>query len=157
MPDLSRDAIQRWFEQNGLDAIQVGAEASNHCDEHAEVLPRVLRLGAAFDGAGAADAGQLATMLAAPSGVAKLGPILAHLSAARRLRLVHWLHEADNADAPRIVAGLIGQNDSDAGAALRSWFLDLQRRELLTRLFMPERVEVLLAACRSANNPEQPT
>ena len=155
MPDLSHTAIQDWLTRHGSAttddwiAPSVGA-----ADDEPDVLPSVLRLGEALDDARHTDADCANRLLTDRSTAGRLGAVLAGFGGGRRMRLLHWLADPDDAGSPKVVQAILGPETHGPGAALRQWLLDLERRELLQRLFQPERLQALLAACRTATAQE---
>ena len=154
MPDLSHPAIQDWLTRHGSAATDDSIAPPPRPDDEPDVLPSVLRLGEALDNARHTDAARANALLTDPATAGRFGAVLAQFGGARRMRLLHWLADPDDAGSPRVVQAILATGTHGSGAALRRWLLDLERRELLQRLFQPERLQALLAACRTATNQE---
>jgi hypothetical protein len=78
-----------------------------------------------------------------------LRAVMAQLGAARLMRLLHWLAEVDLPDCPVIISMLVGGDDA-TGDALRAAIAAVTRRALLRRIFSPDRIAALHAACETA-------
>ena len=78
-----------------------------------------------------------------------LHAVMAQLGAARLMRLLHWLAEIDLPDCPSVISALVGGDDA-TGHALRAAIAAVTRRALLRRIFAPDRIAALHAACETA-------
>ncbi len=154
MPDLSQPPVRDWLDAHGSAAIDTALAAPAPHDEHPEVLPSVLRFGAALDRAGSADPDAARASLASPPHAARLAAVLAHMGAGRRMRVIDWLNQAARPGSPRPLDRLLHADSGEAAAALRHWLLHLYRKDLLGRLFSRDRVDALLAACQATRQPE---
>ena len=151
MPDLTTTSIDLWLAEHGSMAI---SEASVGPENHPDVLPAVTRLGEALEAA--QDHSLPETRAALGDGVAAnhLKTVMAHIGPARRLRLLSWLSDS-GFDNPRgIVEQLTAASPDGSGQTIRQWLLDMQRHDLLAAIFDPTRINMLLAACRDAAQPE---
>jgi len=83
-----------------------------------------------------------------------LSRAMAHLDGGRRLRLLHWLTSA-GFEQPHEIINLLTSPTTPSGHALLRWIAALLRREQVDRLFSPERVQILQAACRKVRQLEQ--
>lgn len=148
MPDLSADAVATWLQQHEpVIAAEIRGSPLS-ADEHERVLPSVLRLGRLMDHAQETAAPDLRTWITNPEIVPDARQFLAQIGPGRRLRLLHWLAEATEMDG--FADALIGGKPSEAAQFLRSEIQTLHRRALLDRMFSPERIAALLAACNAA-------
>ena len=75
-----------------------------------------------------------------------LRAVMAQLGAARLMRLLHWLAEIDLPDCNAVISALVGGDDA-TGHALRAAIAAVTRRALLRRIFAPDRIAALQAAC----------
>ena len=75
-----------------------------------------------------------------------LRAVMAQLGAARLMRLLHWLAEIDLPGCDAVISALIGGDDA-TGHALRAAIAAVTRRALLRRIFAPDRIAALQAAC----------
>jgi hypothetical protein len=78
-----------------------------------------------------------------------LRAVMAQLGAARLMRLLHWLAEIDFPGCDAVISALVGGDDA-TGHALRAAIAAVTRRALLRRIFAPDRVAALHAACETA-------
>jgi hypothetical protein len=148
MPDLSADAVATWLQQHEpVLAAELRASPLT-ADEHERVLPAILRLGRLMDHAQDSAAPDLRAWITNPEIVPDARQLLAQIGPGRRLRLLHWLAEATEPEG--FADALIGRDHSEAARFLRSEIQTLHRRTLLDRMFSPERIAALLAACDAA-------
>ena len=78
-----------------------------------------------------------------------LRAVMAQLGAARLMRLLHWLVEIDLPGCDAVISALVGGDDT-TGHALRAAIPAVTRRALLRRIFAPDRLAALHAACETA-------
>jgi hypothetical protein len=147
MPDLEQQAVTRWFTGLVPDA-DAGAwppplRAIETTDDNAG---RLRALGLVLDELTSSD---LAAVLREATFQEDFRAVLAQLGAARLMRLLHWLGETDAAEPEGIVPALVA-GDDEIGRALRAAIAAVTRRALLARIFAPERIAALEAACRTA-------
>ena len=147
MPNLEQHAVAAWITEvrpgpagsewpPAIRALEVGPE-----------MPEQLQaLGTAFDHAAQRDLEALAKSLRNPPLRDDLGAVMAQLGAARVLRILHWLSEADMPECHDIIAGLL-KGDDRAAQALRATVAAVTRRATLARIFAPDRIAALAAAC----------
>jgi hypothetical protein len=146
MPDLSADAVVTWLiETEPVIAAEIAA-APPSMEEHEIVLPVVLQLGQRLDEKFTASADELRQWLRQESTHADTLITLAQIGRGRRLRLMHWLSAISEGD--EFPASLLENNESDEGMFLRSEIRNLHRKALLERMFSPQRIAALLAACQ---------
>jgi hypothetical protein len=147
MPDLEQQAVTRWFAGLVPDA-DAGSwppplRAIETTDDNAQ---RMHALGLVLD---QLTSGDLAAVLREATFQADFRAVLAQLGAARQMRLLHWLGENDAAEPEGMVPALVAGDDGTA-RALRAAIAAVTRRALLARIFAPERIAALEAACRAA-------
>lgn len=155
MPDLTTDAIASWLDTHGSAAV-CGTGHQGPPEEEGSILPAVVALGTALDATHAAASAQLEAALLASPAAAGLRTVMAHLGGPRRLRLLHWVAESGFADVRAVLARMTEADPSGAGAFLNAWVADLHRRQVLERVFAPDRIATLLAACKAADTQEKP-
>ncbi len=156
MPDLTVDAIERWLDTYGSeDVAHVGQRRPP--EEEAGVLPSVVAFGATLDAVHASAPVPLEALLLGDPAASGLRTVMAHIGGPRRLRLLHWLAEGGFAETHALLERLTEPDPSGAGPFLDAWIADLHRRQVLERLFSPDRIAILLAACKAAGNQEKPT
>lgn len=151
MPDLTPTAVEAWLSQQGSAAIEPGTGE----DDHPDVLPAVVAFGEALDGALERSLPGTETFLAARDTATHLQPVIAHLGPARRLRLLHFLSDGGFSDPRHLVEQVTAAHPDGTGQSIRRWLIDLQKRDLIDAIFDPDRINLLLAACRETAQPEQ--
>ncbi len=147
MPNLTTTDVRAWLGSTSP-AIAAGEwpppiRMIEDSHDHPDLLAS---LGTALDHGLEADASRIAALLTEAPGLAQLRPILAQFGAARLLRILHWSLEADLGDAHRLTSLLTASNDHSA-RALRAALSALALRSAIDRVFSPERVSALEAAC----------
>jgi hypothetical protein len=147
MPDLEQQAVTRWFTGLVPDADAAAwpppLRAIETTDDNAG---RLRALGLILD---RLTSGDLAAVLRETTFQEDFRAVLAQLGAARLMRLLHWLGENDAAAPEGMVPTLVA-GDDEIGRALRATIAAVTRRALLARIFAPERIAALEAACRTA-------
>jgi len=147
MPDLEQQAVTRWF--TGLVPLADAAAwppPLRAIETTADNAERLRALGLVLD---QLTSGDLAAVLREATFQEDFRALLAQLGAARLMRLLHWLGENDPAEFVGIVPALVA-GDDETGRALCAAIAAVTRRALLARIFAPERVAALEAACRAA-------
>jgi hypothetical protein len=148
MPDLSADAVAVWLYSHEPAIAADLARAVPSGEEHELVLPAILRLGTLMDDALAHAPDALRSWLLDDRVLTNARQTLAQIGQGRRLRLLHWLAEVPGLDD--LPMTLLGSDASDATRFLQAEIRNLHRRALLGRMFSPERITALLAACNAA-------
>lgn len=145
MPNLDQADVTAWLAawRTGEDTWPPAVRAVE-CAADAPV--RLAALGTSLDQAHGANLGLLSKCLRSEQALNGLRAVLAQLGAARALRLLHWISEADLPESGSLLAGLL-QADDKAGAALRAAVEGMRRKLVLARIFAPERLAALQAAC----------
>ena len=152
MLDLRADATAAWLTENGSEDI-ARLLRRQPVDDPPELEQAIHGFGQALDTSVALGAEPLDHAL--HDGLAgELSQILAHLGGDRRLRILHWLTGA-GFEQPHETINLLTDPTTASGHALLRWMSALLRREQLDRLFSPDRLQTLQAACRKAGHLEQ--
>lgn len=152
MLDLKADAIAAWLTENGSEDMERLLRRPR-VDEPPELGRMIESFGQAMDESIAGGVEVLDHAL--HDGLAiELSRVMANLDGGRRLRLLHWLTSA-GFEQPHEIINLLTSPTTPSGHALLRWITALLRREQLDRLFSPERVQTLQAACRKARRLEQ--
>ena len=152
MPDLRADTTATWLRDNGSQDIARFLQR-RPVDELPEVARAVEDFGQALDTSVAHGVEQLDHALH-DGMAADLSQALAHLSGERRLCVLHWLTGV-GFEQPHEIINLLTNPAEPSGHALLRWIAALLRREQLDRLFSPERLNTLRAACRKVGQLEQ--
>jgi hypothetical protein len=146
MPDLSTAAVGSWFAQAAPRLDHLDAYAVRPIEAHECVADALVRLGTALDQARQHDPMALNTILSAAPTLANLRAILAQLGVHRMARLMAWLGESPGGDA--VIRHLLAPADPTGNAQILGTTLDeIERQTLLARLFGPDRLAALRAAC----------
>lgn len=151
MPDLTTEAVAAWLTAAGSEDL-VRSVKTPVADDSPDLAEALEAFGQALDasiehGASALDHALDRELSAA------MANVIAHLGPARRLLILHWLAGA-GFDAPHCVIERIANPSTSGGAAVLRWMAALLQRERLDRLFSPERIQTLYAACHAANLKE---
>ena len=150
MPDLEHRAVTDWLtELRPVVAAQEWPPAVRPLEMEAGHPERLVALGRALDDLEDDHVAELARMLRTPRLAEDLRAVLAQLGAARLLRILHWLPERGIPECNLVIAGLV-EGDAPEARAIRAAFAALTRRAILRRIFDPERVALLNAACIAA-------
>lgn len=145
MPDLDHAAVSGWL--SARDPVAAALARPGPVDADDRALAALLRLGVALDKAAERDAAALAEALCEEETSVRLRSALAQIGTARRLRLLEWLGEAGLPNGRALLAAM---GDGPGGAFQRAELAALERRAILARVFAPERVAELRAACAEA-------
>jgi hypothetical protein len=119
-------------------------------DGHPQLLAD---LGVALDAAANQDASAVAALFLDDLAAKELRPVLAQLGAARLLRILHWALEHELPDSHGIIPRLLTGDDAETRALLAA-LCALTRRIILHRIFLPQRIAALEAACAQAQEED---
>ena len=150
MPNLEQYAVTEW-----LTALRPAAAAKEWpppiraIETEADNPERLQTLGSILDQLARGELEILATTLREAPFRDDLHAVMAQLGAARLMRLLHWLAEIDLPDCHSVISALVGGDDA-ASHALRAAVAAVTRRALLRRIFAPDRIAALHAACETA-------
>ncbi|TDH62371.1 hypothetical protein E2C06_12240 [Dankookia rubra] len=144
MPDLSPNAVADWLRERDPDVATL--HLLGPVDADPAVLRTMLRLGELLEQALATDAERLSVRLRHPATAVNLRAALAQSGMARRLRLLDWFGERGLPERNAVLALTMGAGPD--GDFIRAELQALQRRALLARIYAPERLQMLLAACQ---------
>ena len=144
MPDLSPNAVADWLRERDPDVTT--RPLLGPIDADPAVLQTMLRLGELLEEALANDAERLSARLRHPATAVNLRSALAQSGMARRLRLLDWFGDAGLPERSAVLAAAMSAGPD--GDFIRAELQALQRRALLARIYAPERIQMLLAACQ---------
>ncbi len=150
MPELDTRSVLDWFRSHEPHLAVTLDRPFCPAEEPEETRLALVRLGACLDQARARDATALAAHLRDGSSRDRLTAILAQLGAARLLRLLDWLSEAEFPEPRVLLEAVLRDDPAGTGQAVRQAVSALHRRALLARIFAPERRQALQQACRIA-------
>ena len=116
MPDLRTETIAAWLAVNGSDDL---ARSAPHADDRPDLATALAAFGDALDASvhHGADALEVALHRGLSGPMAE---VIAHLGAARRLRLLHWLTEAGFDQPDRVIDGITDPG-TPGGAVVLRW------------------------------------
>ena len=150
MPDLEHRAVTDWLtELRPAVAAQEWPPAVRALEMEVGHPEQLVVLGRALDDLGEDHIAELARALRVSPFRDDVRVVLAQLGAARLLRILHWLPEQGIPDCNLIISALI-EGVSPEACALRAALAALTRRAILRRIFDPERIALLTAACTAA-------
>jgi hypothetical protein len=150
MPDLEHRAVTDWLtELRPAVAGQEWPPAVRPLEMEVGHPEELVALGRALDDLGEDHIAELARALRVSPFRDDVRVVLAQLGAARLLRILHWLPEQGIPDCNLVIAALI-EGVSPEACALRAGLAALSRRAILRRIFDPERIALLTAACTPA-------
>lgn len=147
MLSFTPDAINEWLfrQPGGRHALERGLAS--------DVMPHALlaleRLAAALEGVNQTDPGQLERRLADSGFQTSLRTLTAHLSLARRYRLIAWIADANLTNGDQVLRAMLDPQTPPAGsgAALHADIMRQHRLGLLDAIFDPERIQRVQVAC----------
>jgi hypothetical protein len=146
MPDLTRAAVLSWLWENEPHLTDAD---NGEADQTMEAA--LCRLGAALDAALLSDPAKLTNFLRSESGIKNLRAILGQLDQPRILRLLGWIRNEGLPEGEAILLALLTPDPTGTGQYLQAMLAEAARIALLNRLYAPERLAMLRAACRSTD------
>ena len=150
MPDLEHHTVTDWLtELRPAVAAQEWPPAIRSLELEVGHPEQLVALGQVLDDLGDGHIAELARTLRGSPFRDDVRAVLAQLGAARLLRLLHWLPERGVPECNLVIAALI-EGVSPEARALRAALAALTRRAVLRRMFDPERIALLTAACTAA-------
>ena len=150
MPDLSHTATSAWVQAiEPVRPVEDWPPAFRPLELSGDAPALIEELGHLLDLTAGERATGLSLALRSPPLADGLRIVLAQTGAARVFRLFHWLDERQLPDSQIIVAALI-DGDRPGAAALRATIAAFAQRQLLNRMFAPDRIAALQAAAQTA-------
>jgi len=149
MPNLERTAVTTWLTELRPDMASVEwPTAVRPVEEVQAVAAQLSTLGETFDRLAQEDLQVLAQALRENPLRDDLTAVLAQLGAARVLRVMHWLAETGMPDVHNVMGALMQANSRPA-RTLRATIDAVTHRALVRRMFAPERITAVEAACET--------
>jgi hypothetical protein len=150
MPDLEQHVVIEWLTALGpAAAMSEWPPPIRAIETEADNAERLRALGLILDALVPEELRDLSTALSEAALRDDLHAVMAQLGAARLMRLLHWLAEIDLPGCHAVISALAGGDDT-TGHALRAAIAAVIRRTLLRRIFAPDRIAALHAACETA-------
>ena len=148
MPDLASSPVLTWLQgqepgsSDFLDSPLVAIEGNR------DVEAALVRLGQALDAALARDPVGLSAALQSDPARDEVRTALGQLGAARTLRIVGWVMEAGLPESDIVLGAVLAPDPAGGGQFLQAALSAAMRPSLLERLYAPDRLAALLAACQ---------
>ena len=150
MPYLEDHAVTDWLtELRPVVDAQEWPPAIRPLEMETGHPEQLVALGRALDDLEDDHIAELGRMIRMSAFADDLRALLAQLGAARLLRILHWLPERGIPECNLVIAALV-EGVSPEARALRAALAALTRRAILRRIFDPERIALLTAACTAA-------
>ena len=149
MPNLEQTAVTAWLTELRPDAaLSEWPPAIRPVETQAALPERLIALGAALDDLAKADPRALTDALCRGPLRDAMRAVLAQLGAARTLRMLHWLAEADLPDCHAVIAALV-EADGPEARSIRAAVAAVTQKATVRRIFAPERIAALAIACNT--------
>ena len=151
MPDLEISSVLTWFRHEEPDRLDVLERPVTATAAQPEVEQALVRLGQALDEAAAKDLTGLAVQLRTARLRDDLRAVMGQLGFPRTLRLLDWLLQAGLPDSDAVLAAVLDPDPSGIGQYLQAALVGAARPALLERIYAPDRLATLMAACEPAD------
>jgi len=149
MPNLEQHAVTEWLTELRPAVSREWPPSVRAVETQADNPERLQALGSPLDQLAERDLRDFSAALREASLRDDLRAVMAQLGAARLMRLLHWLAEIDLPGCDAVIS-VLGGGDDATGHALRAAIAAVTRRALLRRIFAPDRIAALHAACETA-------
>ncbi len=148
MPNLARSSVLTWLAVQEPDKPDLLENPVTAVEAHPDVEAALIDLGEALDAALALDPAGLAAGLCSDPNRADLRAVLGQLGVPRALRLIGWIMQAGLPDANVVLGAVLAPDSAGNGQYLQAMLSGCMRPALLERLYAPDRLTALLAACQ---------
>jgi hypothetical protein len=149
MPNLEQHTVTEWLTELRPVAPREWPPPVRAVETQADNPERLQAFGSLLDQLAERDLQDFSAALREAPLRDDLRAVMAQLGAARLMRLLHWLAEVDLPGCDAVISALVGGDDT-TGHALRAAIAAVTRRALLRRIFVPDRIAALHAACKTA-------
>jgi hypothetical protein len=149
MPDLDRALVLEWFRLEEASSPSAAGPPLQPVEESPEVEAALVRLGGVLDDALGRAPDTLSAMLRASPAGDELRIILAQIWPARFLRILEWIMEGPLPGSDAVLAGFMVPDATASGQYLQRALLRASGPTALERIYAPERLQGLLAACQA--------
>lgn len=144
MPDLRDRAVKEWILDQGIELPEARDDQQGRLAER--VVAKAVDLGDAFDRAARRERDHRKI----GDGLTRsIQLVVTRLDRRRRLRLLDWLGREAAMTGPSVPSG---SEEGEAAGFIRQEAFELDRHEILRRLFAPERLSRLADACRAVGS-----
>ena len=137
MPDLARSSVLTWLAVQETDKPDLLKNPVMAVEAHAEVDTALTR-----DSAGLADS------LRTGATGADLRTVMGQLGVPRILCLIDWIMQGGLPEASLVLGAVLAPDPDGNGQFIQAMLSDCVRPPLLERLYAPDRLSALLAACQ---------
>jgi hypothetical protein len=148
VPDLNRSAVLNWLKLQEPDKPDLVADPVTRAEGHPDVETALVRLGQALDVAAMEDPAKLAARLSTGPVRDDLRTLLGQLGTPRTLCLLDWIIDAGLPETDAILGAVLAPDETGTGQFLQATLSLAARSPLLERLYGPDRLAALLAACQ---------
>jgi len=148
VPDLERTSVLTWLQLQEPDKPDLLLNPVTAAEGHPGAEEALVRLGQELDAALAQNPAALAASLRAGPAWDDIRSILGQLGTPRALRVIGWILEAGLPGRDAVLAAVLAPDPSGVGQFLQSTLSAAERLPLLERIYAPERLTSLLAACQ---------
>ena len=149
MPNLEQHTVTEWLTELRPAASREWPPAVRAVETESDNPERLRAFGSLLEQLAERDLQDFSAALREAPLRDDLCAVMAQLGAARLMRLLHWLAEVDLPGCDAVISALVGGDDA-TGHALRAAIAAVTRRALLRRIFAPDRIAALHAACETA-------
>jgi hypothetical protein len=149
MPNLEQQAVTEWLTELRPAASREWPPRVRAVETESDDPERLQAFGSLLDQLAERDLQEFSAVLREAPLRDELRAVMAQLGAARLMRLLHWLAEIDLPGCDSMISALVGGDDA-TGHALRAAIAAVTRRALRRRIFAPDRIAALHAACETA-------
>jgi hypothetical protein len=151
VPDLAISSVQDWFRREDPDRPGVLKQPVAPAEAQPDVEQALVRLGHALDEAAARERAALAAQLQTGPVRDDLRALIGQLGFPRALRLLGWLVQSGLPESDAILSAVLETDPSGIGQYLQAALVEAARRALLERIYAPDRLAALMAACEPAD------
>ena len=150
MPELEISSVLDWLRREEPDRDGILAQSVTSVEAHPDVEAALSRLGGALEQALAVDRALLATRLKTSLLRDDLRAVMGQLGFPRVLRLLDWLMQTGLPESDAILAAVLEPDPSGIGQYLQAALAGAAKPPLLERIYAPDRLAALMAACEPA-------
>jgi hypothetical protein len=151
VPDLAISSVQDWLRREEPDRPWLLEQPVAPAEAQPDVERALVRLGEVLDEAAAKDRAALAAQLQTGPVTDDLRALMGQLGFPRALRLLVWLVQSELPESDAILSAVLETDPSGIGQYLQAALGEASRRALLERIYAPDRLAALMAACEPAD------
>ena len=148
MPDLTRSSVLAWLAVQEPDKPDLLKSRVMAAEAHGDVEGALVRFGEALDTALSRDPVELATSLRTGPARDDMRTMLGQLGLPRILCLIGWIMQGGLPEGRAVLGAVLTPDPAGNGQFLQAMLADCVRPPLLERLYAPDRLSALLAACQ---------